>query len=200
MHLGGFSMICDKTAHARHNSLEREHFGQSLRQARLKAGRSLDDIARVTKISTSNLEYLEGGNRTALPAEVFVCGYLRAYAREVGLDGDACVARYRKVDVVHPCDSESDGEALVPIAADSMDPPPGFGLRLGARIAALIDGHGDAGVGPGSQGEGGRGRHGNGAAGRVPSYALVVLLVVLVATITLSLLLGGDPSPGRGLS
>ena len=38
------------------------------------------------------------------------------------------------------------------------------------------------------------------ALGRGPTFALVVLLVVLVATITLSLLLGGDPSPGRGLS
>lgn len=183
-------MICDKTAHARQNSLEREHFGHSLRQARLKAGRSLDDIARVTKISTTNLEHLEGGDRAALPAEVFVCGYLRAYAREIGLDGDACVARYRKVDVVHPCDSEPEAVALVPLASDRAEPPASFGLRLGARLSALIDG----------QGDGGHGRSGKGIEGRVPSYALVVLLVVIVATITLSLLLGGDPSPGRGLS
>ena len=38
------------------------------------------------------------------------------------------------------------------------------------------------------------------ALGKKPAFALVVLLVVLVATLTLSLLLGGDPTPGRGLS
>ncbi|MEO6952449.1 MAG: helix-turn-helix transcriptional regulator [Polyangia bacterium] len=163
--------------------MEREHFGHSLRQARLKAGRSLDDIARVTKISSANLEHLEAGDRASLPAEVFVCGYLRAYARELGLDADECVARYRTVEVVHPCDSEP--ELVAPVAIVSADPDeaPGFGLRLGARLQAMIDGQG-----------------GNGTEGRVPSYALVVLLVVLVATITLSLLLGGDPRPGRGLS
>ena len=160
--------------------MEREHFGHSLRQARLKAGRSLDDIARRTKISAANLEHLEDGARAALPAEVFVCGYLRAYARELGLDGDECVARYRKIEVVHPCDSEP--EAVAPVI--NGQEPAGFGLRMSAKLQALIDG--------GTAGQEGH--------GRVPSYALVVLLVVIVATITLSLLLGGDPSPGRGLS
>lgn len=154
--------------------MEREHFGYSLRQARLKAGRSLDDIARRTKISPANLEFLEGGDRAALPAEVFVCGYLRAYARELGVDGDAAVALYRQAEpVVHPCDSENG----VPPVAASVDERVGGTLQLSARLRAMLDGE-----------------------GRLPSYALVVLLVVLVATITLSLLLGGDPSPGRGLS
>ena len=161
--------------------MEREHFGYSLRQARLKAGRSLDDIARRTKISSANLEHLEGGDRAALPAEVFVCGYLRAYARELGLSGDEAVARYRQTAaVVHPCDSADPA-----VAAPAVEVVPGPGaegqggptLQLAARLRAMLDGE-----------------------GRVPSYALVVLLVVLVATITLSLLLGGDPSPGRGLS
>ena len=43
------------------------------------------------------LERLERGDTEAMPADVFVCGFLRAFAREVGVDGNDAVARYRRV-------------------------------------------------------------------------------------------------------
>lgn len=172
--------------------LEREHFGYPLRDARLKAGRSLDDISRRTKIPASMLERLEQENREALPAEVFVCGFLRAYARELGLDADEAVARYRLTpkpscdDSVPEIDSEAEiVRPAIERPAKAVEPPPSVGLvtRWSAKLQMLLDGNATPGVGS-----------------RGPSFALVVLLVVLVATITLSLLLGGDPRPGRGLS
>jgi cytoskeleton protein RodZ len=170
--------------------LEREHFGYPLRDARLKAGRSLDDISRRTKIPTATLERLEEGDRAALPADVFVVGFLRAYAREVGLDGDTAVSGYKKLPILVEERQVVDPEAeivrhAIPVEARETQPtPPDLGLvaRLSAKLQVLLDGNTP------------------GVAGRGPSFALVVLLVVLVATITLSLLLGGDPRPGRGLS
>jgi hypothetical protein len=172
--------------------LEREHFGYPLRDARLKAGRSLDDISRRTKIPTATLERLEEGDRAALPAEVFVVGFLRAYAREVGVDGDTAVSGYKKMPIVVEERQTIDPEAeIVRHAVDNVErrsveqstPDLGLVARLSAKLQILLDGNTTPGV-----------------AARGPSFALVVLLVVLVATITLSLLLGGDPRPGRGLS
>jgi hypothetical protein len=57
----------------------------------LRAGRtsrrlSLDDVARTTKINRRVLEKLESGQLDGLPADVFVRGFVRSFARCVGLD------------------------------------------------------------------------------------------------------------------
>jgi transcriptional regulator with XRE-family HTH domain len=170
--------------------VDTEHFGYMLREARLKAGRSIEEIARRTKIPVGHLERLESGDSSSLPADVFVCGFLRAYAREVGLDGEEAVARYRRV-----------GKAPETSYADFVierDPQPehGTGIEQPRGATSTFDGIVDSLMG----GLSARIPLLQGAVGRRPAFALVVLLVVLVATITLSLLLGGDPRPGRGLS
>src|SRR5215212_6769417 len=57
-----------------------------LRAGRVQRGMSLDDVARVTKIQPRILERLEAGKLDGLPAEVFVRGFIRSFARCVGLD------------------------------------------------------------------------------------------------------------------
>jgi hypothetical protein len=55
---------------------------------------SLDDVARVTKIQPRILERLETGRFDGLPAEVFVRGFVRSFARCVGLDEREALRRY----------------------------------------------------------------------------------------------------------
>jgi hypothetical protein len=55
---------------------------------------SLDDVARVTKIQPRILERLEAGRIDGLPAEVFVRGFVRSFARCVGLDESEALRRY----------------------------------------------------------------------------------------------------------
>src|SRR5437762_5566393 len=69
--------------------------GADLRKARIARNRSIDDIARVTKISRSLLTAIESENFDRVPGGLFRRGYLRAYAREVGLDPDEVVQSYR---------------------------------------------------------------------------------------------------------
>jgi hypothetical protein len=57
----------------------------------LRAGRTsrrltLDDVSRTTKINRRVLEKLESGQLDGLPADVFVRGFVRSFARCVGLD------------------------------------------------------------------------------------------------------------------
>src|SRR4051812_25256080 len=69
--------------------------GADLRNARVARNRSLEDISRSTKISSSVLRSIEDEAFEKVPGGVFTRGYLRAYAREVGLDPDEVVRRYR---------------------------------------------------------------------------------------------------------
>jgi len=68
--------------------------GKKLRDARAARSLSLEDVANVTRIPRSSLESLENGDYDRLPAPVFIRGFMRAYARTVGLDGASVVRLY----------------------------------------------------------------------------------------------------------
>lgn len=66
-------------------------FGAALRQARERRGVSLRQIADTTKISVPALDALERNDISRLPGGIFSRAFVRAYAREVGLDAEQTV-------------------------------------------------------------------------------------------------------------
>ncbi len=64
-----------------------------LRAGRAQRKLSLDEVARITKIQRRVLEKLENGQLDGLPAEVFVRGFVRSFARCVGLDESEAIER-----------------------------------------------------------------------------------------------------------
>jgi cytoskeletal protein RodZ len=68
--------------------------GATLRRAREQKGFTLDQLSRATKISLTSLRALENNDFERLPAVVYTRGFLRSYAREVGLDPDDTVDQY----------------------------------------------------------------------------------------------------------
>jgi len=72
----------------------RVDFGTFLRQAREQRGVSLQELAVTTKISARVLEALERNDPSKLPGGIFSRSFVRAYAREVGLDPDAAIASF----------------------------------------------------------------------------------------------------------
>jgi cytoskeleton protein RodZ len=69
-------------------------FGDRLRREREMRGVTLDEITESTKISRRHLEALEGEHFDQLPGGVFNKGFVRAYARFLGIDEDRAVADY----------------------------------------------------------------------------------------------------------
>ena len=69
-------------------------FGSWLRRQRELRQVTLREIADTTKISIRYLEALEDERFDVLPAPVFAKGFLREYARYVGLDADEVVNTY----------------------------------------------------------------------------------------------------------
>ncbi len=134
--------------------MESESFGVLLRSARQRKGLTIADVSRATKIKESQLERLEDAALDALPAEVFVVGFIKAYAREVGIDSTDALRRYR--------DALPKPQIIETAPVETTQPAaPLPGKRLGV--------------------------------------ALVVFLILIVATLTLSLLLRHN-APGGGLS
>ena len=69
-------------------------FGCYLKTIRAEKGISLDEVSEETKIRIDNLLLIEKEDHDRLPSEVFVKGFLRAYAQALGIDGGEVVRRY----------------------------------------------------------------------------------------------------------
>ena len=69
-------------------------FGEELRREREIRGISLKEISDATKISKRFLEAIERNDHKTLPAPVFTRGFVREYARYLGLNSEDIVNRY----------------------------------------------------------------------------------------------------------
>lgn len=71
-----------------------DEIGQILREARENKGLSLEEVQAQIRINTRYLAALEAGEYEALPTPVHVRGFLRNYARYLGLDAQPLLDRY----------------------------------------------------------------------------------------------------------
>lgn len=69
-------------------------FGNKFRKAREKRELSLDDVSNVTKISSRMLQAIEEERFDLLPGGVFNKGFIRAYAKHLGLNDEEAVTDY----------------------------------------------------------------------------------------------------------
>lgn len=68
--------------------------GLRLRRTRLFRGYEIDQISEVTKVSGTHLRNIEDENFIDLPADVYVRGFVTAYAKTIGLDPNSVVPSY----------------------------------------------------------------------------------------------------------
>lgn len=81
-------------ADTREPAPELRSFGEELRKEREIRGISIKEIADATKVSSRFLEAIERNDFDRLPAPVFTRGFIREYARYLGLNSDDAVNRY----------------------------------------------------------------------------------------------------------
>jgi len=70
--------------------------GNILREARIRRGLTIKDVAEVTKIRARYLEALENDDYGMLPGPTFVAAFLRTYAGFLKLDAENLVGEYRR--------------------------------------------------------------------------------------------------------
>ncbi|MYA20361.1 MAG: helix-turn-helix domain-containing protein [Chloroflexi bacterium] len=132
--------------------------GRWLREQRLQSGFTLEQAAEETRISFGYLDAIEADRFDVLPAPVYVRGFVRLYARFLGIDPEDAIERLPE-DLPQP---------------PGLEPLPGLRLREGVGVlpavsrrwvvlavlaaivlvAALVFGVPNVGFGLGGDGEG----------------------------------------------
>jgi cytoskeleton protein RodZ len=113
-------------------------FGMRLKQEREKQKVTLDDISLSTKISTRMLRALEEEHFDQLPGGIFNKGFIRAYARCLGMDEEQTIADY--LATISPPGKNSEHDDQAPI----LEPPPreqnpaAAGLPWGMFAVAIL--------------------------------------------------------------
>jgi cytoskeletal protein RodZ len=101
--------------------------GSYLRREREQRRVSIAELAQTTRIPVRILQQIEQDDHAQLPADVFVRGFLRAYARALGMDEEHILARYGGRQTPEP-----------PPALPAVYPAPESGRRFGIAIALFI--------------------------------------------------------------
>jgi cytoskeletal protein RodZ len=105
-----------------------ESLGGYLRKQRELQQLSVAEIAQTTRIPARILKLIEEDRFEELPADVFVRGFLRAYARAVGVEEAEVMELYDRAYRPEP-------EAAAPLASVSA---PESGRSFGLAIALVI--------------------------------------------------------------
>jgi cytoskeletal protein RodZ len=123
-----------------------DDFGLVLRTTREAAGRTLRDVADVTKLGVRVLDALEKNQMDRLPPGIFRRAVVRAYAKEIGLDPEATLLAFL---ARHPDHLPPPGRHVGPLAdpplkmtrTSGMSPPLILGLVVAGLVLLLVIGY-----------------------------------------------------------
>jgi cytoskeleton protein RodZ len=90
--------------------------GARLKQEREKQGITLEQISLSTKIGTRMLRALEEEHFDQLPGGIFNKGFIRAYARSLGMDEEQAIADYLAASTTGTALNKSEANGHVPFA------------------------------------------------------------------------------------
>jgi cytoskeleton protein RodZ len=111
--------------------------GEKLSQARQAKGISLEEIATKTFIPLRLLTAIEAGKLDALPEPIFIQGFIKRFATEVGLDGPALAKEFEVAPPIAPV--EVLHEPVEAIAEGPSERPAWLPLLgAGAALALLV--------------------------------------------------------------
>ena len=70
--------------------------GQKLKEQRLTKGLTIDQVSKETKIKASYISAIEKGEYQKLPASTYIIGFVRNYAKYLGLNEQEILALFRR--------------------------------------------------------------------------------------------------------
>ena len=111
--------------------------GEEFRSAREARGLTLSDVAEQIHIRSVYLNAIENEDWTAIGAPVYVRGFIRTYARFLGLDAEDAVAMFNRYAPVERA------VAAVPLPSSSDDrggSGPSLWVVIGGLVAVLLVG------------------------------------------------------------
>lgn len=124
-------------AEARTRDVQPKRVGERLAVARAALKLELEDIAERSRIPLRHLQAIEASNFEALPASTYSTGFVKTFARMVGLDGSEIATAFR----AERGDSLAQREEYTPFEpADPSRVPPNLlvMIALGTAVVLLI--------------------------------------------------------------
>ena len=112
-------------------------FGQQLMLAREKAGMSIDEAARALNLKQETVEAIEDSALDKLPPVTFVQGYIRSYARLLGLSEEKILSEF-EAEVPHELETELHPRSPSQDGANSQTPIIKLTSLLIIVLAALV--------------------------------------------------------------
>ncbi len=118
--------------------------GEKLRQAREERGISLSDVAEQTRISGQYIESIENDDYRSLPGGIFNKGFVKSFAKYVGLDEQEALQDYASLTASQGSQIADEPKTYRPeVLTDERSSSSTFGKII---VAAVILGLGTFGV------------------------------------------------------
>src|SRR5262245_60401797 len=118
-----------------------ETLGEKLRLAREARGISLSEVAAQTRIASRYLEAIEDNNYKPLPGGVFNKGFIKAYAKYVGMDEQEAIDDYSRQVAVQSQDVDDDNRYRRPkVLTDDRTSSSTTSLIFAVIILVLMSG------------------------------------------------------------
>ncbi len=119
-----------------------ESFGASLKREREQRNITLEDISVSTKIGTRFLRALEEEHFDQLPGGIFNKGFVRAYARHLGIDEEQAIAGYLEASGANQPEPKPEEapvlEVRAPRPGSAVDQLPWGTVALALLVVALV--------------------------------------------------------------
>ncbi len=103
-----------------------------LRDRRKERKASLTKVSEDLRIGQSYLEAIENADKAHMPERVYVLGFVRSYARYLGLDVEEVVFRFKE-EILHEAEPK---QLIIPKAANE-DQRPSKRVLMGAAVAVV---------------------------------------------------------------
>ncbi len=110
----------------------RFQLAEILKKTRASLGYSLDEVADITRVRRAYLEAFEQAAYDVLPPRAFAIGYIKAYAKALGLDEESLADMYKRET------SETQSRLQAPSGASLEDVKPNYRLYIGAGVGLVL--------------------------------------------------------------
>jgi cytoskeleton protein RodZ len=115
-----------------------EPFGSRLKREREQRGVTLDDISLSTKIGKRFLSALEEDRFDQLPGGIFSKGFVRAYARHLGIDEEQAVADYLSATTPAATEQQPQNDLPIEVAEQLEDRQSNVAVELPWGLFAAL--------------------------------------------------------------
>lgn len=114
----------------------KETLGEFLREARIARGEEISLIAAKLKLRSDQLAAIEADDYEKLPGRAYAVGFVRTYARYLGLDAGAMVQRFK--DESAATEGAKPVELVFPEAVDEPRMLPNGSILIWAMLIAML--------------------------------------------------------------